>query len=90
MLLLNIGYLSLITWAIQILFPCSFDGLNSLVSSFYFTVITFLTIGYGDITPTTDLARIICIVDAVSNLLILVVVFNAFVLGKPRKNIFLK
>lgn len=40
------------------------DKINSYWDSFYFTVISICTIGYGDIVPVTDLGRIMIIVLA--------------------------
>ncbi len=34
------------------------------VDSFYFSAITLLTIGYGDLTPTTDLTKVIVVLYA--------------------------
>jgi voltage-gated potassium channel len=31
----------------------------SWISSFYFSVVTLATVGYGDLTPTTDFSRLI-------------------------------
>jgi voltage-gated potassium channel len=35
-----------------------FAGVDSLVDAFYFTVVTGSTVGYGDITPQTQVARL--------------------------------
>jgi voltage-gated potassium channel len=35
-----------------------FPGLNSLTDAFYFTVVTGSTVGYGDITPQSGVARL--------------------------------
>ena len=35
-----------------------FTGLNNLVDAFYFALVTGSTVGYGDITPTTPIARL--------------------------------
>ncbi|HIC86875.1 MAG TPA: two pore domain potassium channel family protein, partial [Aquificae bacterium] len=36
-------------------------GIKNFMDAFYFTVITFTTIGYGDITPQTTLGKLIII-----------------------------
>ena len=35
-----------------------FSGMDSLVDAFYFALVTGSTVGYGDITPQTDFARL--------------------------------
>lgn len=35
-----------------------FDGLRTLVDAFYYTLVTASTVGYGDVTPTTAVARL--------------------------------
>ena len=35
-----------------------FSGLNNLVDAFYFALVTGSTVGYGDITPATPIARL--------------------------------
>jgi hypothetical protein len=35
------------------------ESLNSLVDALYFSIITIATVGYGDITPKTQVARIL-------------------------------
>jgi voltage-gated potassium channel Kch len=51
----------------------------SVGDAFYFAVETFLTIGYGDITPATDLAKVFFIVFTVVSLIIQLTVLSAFV-----------
>lgn len=38
--------------------PKAFSCKLSIISSIYFSIVSFATVGYGDITPTSDLARI--------------------------------
>ena len=39
--------------------PCSFTGsIHGMVDCFYFSVVTFATVGYGDISPASTLARL--------------------------------
>ncbi len=35
-----------------------FKGIDSLVDAAYFTIVTYSTVGYGDIAPKTDIARL--------------------------------
>jgi len=48
----------------------------SWVDSFYFVVITLTTIGYGDLTPTTDLTKILTIFYSLNGILILLMLFD--------------
>ena len=78
--LLNVLLSTEMIWCVQLLEERNaFDSLTSLFDALYFSVITFVTVGYGDIKPITPLAKIICIEVAVSNLLILVVFMNYFI-----------
>lgn len=52
------------------------QGVNLYFQSFYFTVTTASTVGYGDIGPTTTLERIFC-----ATLMILGVTSFSFVTG---------
>lgn len=52
--------------------PVSFTGrLLSRVDALYFTVTVFSTVGFGDISPATDLARLVVTIQMVLNLVVL-------------------
>jgi voltage-gated potassium channel len=55
----------------------------SRTDGLYFTVTTFTTVGYGDISPTTELARIVVTVQMLVGLLIVAIVAKV-VLGAVR------
>lgn len=77
---LNVLLSTSMIWCAQLLEgQKAFVNLKSLFDAMYFSVITFVTVGYGDIKPITPLAKIICIEAAISNLLILVVFMNYFI-----------
>lgn len=46
------------------------------IDSFYFVVITFTTIGYGDFTPTTPLTKLITIFVGLNGIVILLMLFD--------------
>ncbi|MFT7008832.1 MAG: hypothetical protein ACJAXJ_003375 [Colwellia sp.] len=46
--------------------PSSFTGLDdSFITSFYYSVVTFTTLGYGDISPLTSWGRIIVMIEVI-------------------------
>ena len=47
--------------------------INSLVTALYFTVVTISTVGYGDITPVTEIGRIFVIILIISGLSIFLI-----------------
>ena len=47
------------------------------VDSFYFVVITLTTIGYGDLSPTTQLSKLVTVFFALNGVAILVMLFDA-------------
>jgi hypothetical protein len=51
----------------------------------YFSVITLATVGYGDITPATEVARAVVVLEALTGQLYLVSVVAAVVGGWQRK-----
>jgi voltage-gated potassium channel len=58
-------------------------------SALYFTVTVFATVGFGDITPTTDAARLLVTLQMVADLLVLGlgarVILGAVQRGKQRR-----
>ncbi|WP_374227467.1 potassium channel family protein [Streptomyces sp. AC512_CC834] len=43
--------------------PGEFDGLHTRVDALYFTVVTLATVGYGDITPRGQAARVVTVLQ---------------------------
>jgi hypothetical protein len=56
-------------------------GLPTASDQLYFSVVTMATIGYGDITPASQLARAVVVVEALTGQLYLVSVVSAVVGG---------
>ena len=54
-----------ILWVVD---PTAFSESLTTLKSYYFTVTVFSTVGFGDIVPKTDLARIFTMVQMVGNL----------------------
>ena len=51
--------------------PAAFNEPLERTSALYFTVVTLATIGYGDIVPRTELARVTVMLQVVFNIVIL-------------------
>ena len=69
---------SFIFGVVELLHPGSFsmpeiEGISTSRSFLYYSFVTLTTLGYGDITPVTSLARSLCILEAVIGQLYLVV-----------------
>lgn len=56
------------------------DVLDSFIDNFYFSAVTFFSVGYGDIYPTTELTKIIVIIQEFSSFIILTL-FSGFVIA---------
>ena len=52
----------------------NFAGVLTHVSALYFTVTVFSTVGFGDITPHTDLARLMVTIQMVADLAVIAIV----------------
>jgi Ion channel len=61
-------------------------GLPTAADQLYFSVITLATVGYGDITPASQLARAVAVVEALTGQIYLVSVVAAVVGGWHRKS----
>ena len=61
------------------------DGLPSSSDDLYFSVITLTTVGFGDITPGTELARTVTITEALVGQLYLVSIVAGVVSGWRRQ-----
>jgi len=59
----------------------NFNEPLSRVDSLYFTLSTFATVGYGDIVPTTETARVIVMLQMIGGALVLAVAARVFVLA---------
>ncbi|MFJ9863398.1 potassium channel family protein [Streptomyces sp. NPDC101165] len=68
----------------------SFGGYLSHTESLYFTVTVFSTVGFGDITPKSDVARLVVTVQMLTDLIIfglaIKVVVGAVHRGRERRN----
>lgn len=59
--------------------PHSFSQPLDKTDALYFVLVVFTTVGFGDITPVSDVARIVVIVQMVGDLLVLGVVLRVIV-----------
>lgn len=66
--------------------PTAFGGQLSRTSALYFTVTVFSTVGFGDITPKTDMARIVAMVQMLADLAVIAVVVR-MILGAATRGV---
>ncbi len=64
--------------------PAAFGETLNRTGALYFTVTVFSTVGFGDITPKTDPARIVAMVQMMSDLAVLAVVVR-LILGAATR-----
>lgn len=57
----------------------AFSKTLSVLDSFYFSVVTFFTIGYGDIVPLLPLAKILAVVQGITAFYTFVIVVNGLI-----------
>ena len=64
--------------------PENFTQPLSRVDALYFTVVTFATVGFGDITPVAELARITVTIQIVVDLILVGLVVRVFIQSVQR------
>lgn len=52
------------------------ESFSYILRLFYYVVISFTTIGYGDVTPLTDKAILVSILIAITSVIFLVIFIN--------------
>jgi hypothetical protein len=57
-------------------YPNSFNKSLSIIDGIYFSVVTAATVGYGDILPNSDTAKVLTAVEIVVSLLYVVLLFS--------------
>jgi uncharacterized membrane protein len=67
-------------------YPAAFGVPLSRISALYFTVTVFSTVGFGDITPKTDMARLVVTVQMLSDLVVIAVVIR-LILGAAARGV---
>ena len=61
------------------LFKSEYVCLNSFIGSIYFSVVTMTTLGYGDITPITDIAQIAIVIQSLIGIYFAIVIISSFI-----------
>ena len=73
LVILGFGSLHL---AISTLDHTAYNVLLTPLDSIYFSVVTFTTVGYGDILPKAGLAKTVCMTEIISGVMILILAIN--------------
>jgi ACR3 family arsenite efflux pump ArsB len=64
----------------------TFGGSMSHMKALYFTVTVFSTVGFGDITPKTDLAQLVVTVQMIADLAVIAIVVR-LILGVASRSV---
>ena len=64
--------------------PATFGSALSRIDAMYFTVTVFSTVGFGDFTPKTELARVVVTVQMLADLAVIAVVIR-MILGTATR-----
>ncbi len=78
-------FVTLITIGLGTVIYHIIEGLK-WIDSFYFSVITLTTIGYGDITPKTDVGKLFTVFYVIIGVSIIGAFINALI-RRPRKRL---
>ncbi|WP_297522701.1 potassium channel family protein [uncultured Clostridium sp.] len=62
----------------------AYTNTNGYFSLFYYTIISFTTIGYGDIVPVSDLARLIAIIISITSVVSLTIFLGSILSYKDK------
>jgi len=73
-LIFAIWYRMISFWA-----PASFSRSLDILDSLYFSVVTLLTVGYGDIIPVSDLAKGLVVLQLILTFYTIVIVINGVI-----------
>lgn len=57
----------------------AFSKTLSVLDSFYFSIVTFFTIGYGDIVPLVPLAKILAVLQGITAFYTFVIIVNGLI-----------
>ena len=68
--LITLHLIEIFVWALAYLFVISDSNIQDLESAFYFSTITFTTLGYGDITLSSDW-RVLSGLEAIDGILVI-------------------
>lgn len=68
-------------------FICNHHHL-SLIDSIYFSVVTFATVGYGEIIPNSNISKILVSTEIMSSIFILIIIVSSYInRGNPQSKI---
>ncbi|MBP6880295.1 two pore domain potassium channel family protein [Candidatus Saccharibacteria bacterium] len=80
-----LGFISILTLSIGTIFYHIVEDLN-WVDSVYFSTITLTTIGYGDITPKTDIGKLFTVFYVIIGISIIGAFINAILRRGATRN----